>query len=801
LNKSVTALLYAVCAPALAAGLAIQPAMAQTAAPDSPSAASPAPAQEAAADTTKNEDIVVTAQFRQQRLQDTPLAITAVSGAMLEARSQTSIAQIANQAPSVTLKANSASYGPSLAANIRGVGQFDFHPSLEPGVGIYVDDVYYATLTGSILDLLDLDRVEILRGPQGTLAGKNSIGGAVKLYSKKPEGTNTGYVSATYGSFNRLDLRGGFDLGIADGLSARLAGVSRHAGGYVKRLDYGCVNPGQGIPAVRDTGNCELGREGEINYQAFRGQLRYQPSDTLEFNLIGDVTREKHDIAGSVLTYANYTLPYDVNPYPTPQPYNSRFICGKYCNYSSYISRADGPYSESSIPGLVDYKSFGFSGQIDWRIADTLKLVSITAYRKYTSIFSNDDDLSPLAVSLGGPSKMQFHQFSQELRLNGSFADKAVEYTIGGFYLKQHTLYTARQDLRYVNGGLVFVSGDPVPAFTRAAFANATWNITDALSATGGIRYSKEGKDYTYRRRDKNGNLLAGQNALLDGKSGSYRGDRVDYRAALQYRISPAIMTYAQFATGFKGGGVNPRPYAYTQVLPFGPETLKTFEIGAKSDLFDRHLRLNVAAFTSRYNDIQLSLNNCPQYNPPGLPAGVAFPCGLPANVGSADIKGFEVESTLRPVEGATIDGSLSYTDFQYKRIDPQAGGPTNPNGVQSYMKTPYTPKWKWSIGAQYEMPLGGLGSLTPRIDAAYQSQVWGVAVNSDRTRIPAYTVMNARLTYRNPHSDFELSLEVTNLTNKYYYLTAFEISTAAGIANAQPGRPREYAVTAKKKF
>jgi iron complex outermembrane recepter protein len=143
------------------------------------------------------------------------------------------------------------------------------------------------------------------------------------------------------------------------------------------------------------------------------------------------------------------------------------------------------------------------------------------------------------------------------------------------------------------------VSGDPVPAFTRAVFANATWNITSKLSATGGIRYTKEGKDYTYHRHDKNGNLLAGQNGLLDGQTGSYRGDRVDYRANVQYQWTPAIMTYAQFSTGFKGGGVNPRPFSVQQVQAFGPETLQTWEVGFKSELFDRHVRFNVAAYTS----------------------------------------------------------------------------------------------------------------------------------------------------------------------------------------------------------
>src|SRR5688572_7357279 len=150
-----------------------------------PAAAQDAPAETATPDT--GEEIFVTAQFREQNLQDTPLAITAVNAEMLEARSQTDISQVANQAPSVTLKPQGAAFGPSLAANIRGVGQYDFNPALEPGVGLYVDDVYYATLTGAIFDLLDVDRVEVLRGPQGTLAGKNSIGGAVKLYSKRSE--------------------------------------------------------------------------------------------------------------------------------------------------------------------------------------------------------------------------------------------------------------------------------------------------------------------------------------------------------------------------------------------------------------------------------------------------------------------------------------------------------------------------------------------------------------------------------------------------------------------------------------
>jgi len=759
--------------------------------------AGPSPEQRAVQNPAQVEEITVTAQFRRQNLQQTPIAITAVSGAMMEARSQVTIADVAAQAPSVTLKPNSANYGSSLAANIRGVGQFDFHPALEPGVGVYVDDVYYSTLTGSILDLLDLDRVEILRGPQGTLAGKNSIGGAIKLYSKRPTGSNTGFVSGTLGSRNRMDLRGAVDLGLAPGLSFRVGAVSRSQDGYIDRLDYGCVHPGQGIPALRDASDCRLSRQGEIGYWATRGNLRYVPSDNLEINIIGDYTHEKHEIAGGVLTYANYTGAGDINPFPTAIPYDSRFICGRYCNYSSYVSPADGALPESRIPGKLSYTGWGVSGQFEWRIADGLRLVGITAYRKYDETFSNEDDLSPMAVTLGGPNNVAFHAWSNELRLTGD-AFGRLHYTIGGFMMDQRSFYVSRQDIRYAVPPLGFVSGDPVPAKSRAVFAHVAYDLTDSLTATGGIRYTKDKKDYTFRRRDRYGNLLGGQYTALDGKTGNYSGDNVDYRANIAYKITQNINSYVQYSTGFKGGGVNPRPYSASQVQPFNPEKLATWEIGLKSDLFDRRVRLNLAAYTSRYRDIQLTLNSCPQYNPVGIKT---FPCAMPANVGTARIKGFEAETSVRLFEGMMFDAAASHTDFRYTNIAPQAGGAANPNGVQYGMMPPYTPRWKWSAGLQYEYDAGKTGSLTPRFDIAYQSKAWGVAVNSPRTEIPAYTLANARLTWRNHKRDLELSLEATNLFDRYYYLTTSEISVTTGVANAQPGRPREWGLTLKKSF
>ena len=770
------------------------------------------------------EDIVVTAQFRNQNLQKTPLAITAVTGDMLEARSQTDISQVANQAPSVTLKPQGAAYGPSLGASIRGIGQFDFNPALEPGVGVYVDNVYFATLTGSIFDLLDLDRVEILRGPQGTLSGRNSIGGAVKLFSKKPTGSNEGSLSATYGSRERMEVRGSFDLGLLDGLNARISGVSKKQHGYIDRLDFGCVypaggpatfvnqngvtlpvNPAGGVPATGHAdGDCRLAKEGEVNYQAVRGQLRWEASDAIEVNLIADYTYDDRVIAGSVLTYANYTGAGQINPFANQTiAFDNRFICGKYCNYSTFQIQQDTLPNGTVRPaaqanGRSNFEGYGFSGQLDWKLTDRLALTSISAYRAYHTIFSNDDDLSPLSHSLGGPNNLSFWSFSQELRLNGSFgANDDVEYTLGGFYMDQRSVYQTVQNLRYASpAGAAFVGNDPVNADSKAVFGHVSWKATDALTLTGGIRYTDEHKDYTFSRKNPDGT----PNSAVDGAVGIYNGSRVDYRANVQYQVTPELMTYAQFSTGFKGGGISPRPFFPSQVKSFGPETLKSYEIGIKSDLFDRRVRLNLAGFYSDYSDIQLSLSNCP-FPGSGFPA---TPCALISNAGDATIKGFEAEASVRPIEGFLIDAAASYTDFDYKKgsINPDAGGPGRPNGPQCGNVPPYVPAWKWSIGAQYEVDLGQSGSLTPRLDAAYQDKMWTNAANRDTNKIDSYVVANARLTWANAGKDLEVSAEVTNLFNKYYYLTLFDLTVAnGGVASAQPGQPREWALTVKKRF
>jgi iron complex outermembrane receptor protein len=429
------------------------------------------------------------------------------------------------------------------------------------------------------------------------------------------------------------------------------------------------------------------------------------------------------------------------------------------------------------------------SGQIDWELTDDLQLVSITAYRDYRTQFSNDDDLSPLAHSLGS-GDLTFWSVSQELRLNGSLLDDALEYTIGGFYMDQRSVYATSQNLRYA-GLTPFLGNDPVNADTKAAFLHLSWRPIDPLTLTAGVRYTDEHKDYTYSRRTPAG-ALHPQLGALDGVTGNYDNDRIDYRLNAMYEVTPDVSVYAQWSTGFKGGGINPRPFYAQQVLPFGPETLESYEVGLKTDLFDRMVRFNVAGFYSDYNEIQLALSVCPQ-------AGVGFaaPCALPANAGDAKVQGIEVETSIRPVDGFLIDGAISYTDFEYKAdtIDPATG-------ILPWMVSTYTPKWKWSAGAQYEVLLGSAGSLTPRVDVAFQDDVYTNAYNAPANLIEDYVTANARLTWRNEDEDLEIGLEVTNLFDKYYLLTLFDLTRAgAGVAAGLPGRPREWAVSVKKSF
>ncbi len=752
--------------------------------------------------------------------------------------------------------------GSSLVAFIRGIGQTDFNPAVEPGVGIYVDDVYYSTITGNILDLLDLERVEILRGPQGTLAGRNAIGGAIKLFTRKPDGRDDGFLSVTYGDYDRLDLRGagGFTI-VPDKFFARIAGVSKSKDGYVTRLDYARANglpaPGNpgGLPSYAPMGGsgAELGKEGGQSMTAGRLSLRWLPSENFEVNFSASMVNDKSesqptvlidavDNSGSSVPVHSSTLPgpnpafnpnsvtlvpifFDNNGNGTYEagidiPYDNRFVTGgTYYNYATYINdgrSTPSPLYQGGNPGqdmavykpdilnpINHFESKDYMMSFNWQISENVSLLSVTSYREYENVFADDNDGSPLAVQQL-LQRMVHEQWTQELRLNAMLWNGFADFTLGGFYLDQETNEDARVDINY--SGLDFMHGpDIVPSKSKALYSQLSMHLTDRMDLTLGMRYSEDEKSYTFHRHNPDGTPVAGPPVTpvgffeagnpsnsgvfgLDGISIAYASDRMDYRLAIDYDITENVMIYGQFATGYKAGGNNARPFFPTQLHATEPEELTNYEIGFKSTLFDQ-LRLNGAIFYNDYKEIQLMVSECSW-----APAGQQTPCASVANVGDAEVKGFELEALWRPTKAISVDFAYAYIDFEYTSIDATTG-------VSIDSSAPFTPEHKFSLGAQYRLELGEYGDLTPRLDFSWQDDTYTAALNSTGAFVPAYGLINGRLTWRSFDLKWQAALEVTNIADKYYYLTIYDLMTGAGFINGQPGRPREWAFTIKRSW
>ena len=791
--------------------------------------ASPAIAQNSGDQENADENeniIIVTAQFREQNIQDTPLAITAITADTIEAKSQTNLAQVADTAPNVAIRPQGASFGPSVTASIRGVGQNDFNPAFEPGVGIYIDDVYYPQLTGAIFDLLDVERVEILRGPQGTLTGRNSAGGAIKFYSKKPDGDGSGFVEASYGSRDRISLRAAADFGISENLAMRVSGVFKEQDGYVDRIDYGCAFPNSGIPSTNATGSdCVHSKLGGTGYQALRGILRWEPSDSVELTVSADYVKDERTIAGEVLL--NTGPVYNPGTAVNGVALSNAFICGRYCNYATtgqpantvnYIFAPGSMLAATAGTDRSKYEGWGVSANLVVDLSDSVQLTSITGYREFDTEFFTDDDLTPINTNFGR-NFLANESFSQELRLNFAPTD-AINVTVGAYYFEQDSVYDSFQDIRYIPVfPLQFRQPDPTSADALAFFGNVSWEIVEGLNVNAGIRYTDESKDQTYFRLNLDGTVNpfldpvgaangAGSPGALTGNTASYQADKLDYRLAVDYRWSESLLTYVSVATGFKGGGSNPRPFNAAQLIPFNPEKVTAYEAGFKSDLFggDSTARLNGAIFFNDYTDLQIPVSACP-----------TAPCAARLNAGDAEVWGFELELVAEPLPGLQVDAALSYIDQELvtSSLNPAATSPTveispgvfgtNPAGVVPG-DPPAVPQWKYSVGAQYKIDLGNSGSLTPRFDIFYQSRQYTGPDTSGPVRgrafIPGFATANLRLTWMNADEDLSISLEGTNVTDKYYFLSRFNLLGAgAGFDKALPAPPAEWAISVKKRF
>jgi iron complex outermembrane recepter protein len=796
--------------------------------------------------TTQLQEVTVTAQYREEKLQDIPIAITAITAQQIEQQGAQRLSDVLTNAPSVAFRQQSAAFGESVTAFIRGFGQADFDPAFEPGVGLYIDDVYYPRLTGANFDLMDVERVEVLRGPQGTLEGRNSEGGAIRFVTKKPTGDGDGYLSATYGTRNLLQMRGAADFKLTDTLFARLAGTFSNQDGYVDVFNYDCAHPSPPPAPYPSSGGikCEQYSLGDVGYRALRAALRFVPSDKFEALLSADYIHDAHNNGAEVLLYGQNANP-NVNT-PNGLPFDSRFLCGKWCNYTT-LGNAPGSYVAGLLPFLQGFPMAASSGQqlnvfdgydfalnLNIGITDAVRLNSITGYHNWTNSFSIDGDLSPAQTQFG--NNILDHWFwSEELRLNIDFT-KNLRATVGGYYSDEKTTYYTLQDIRYVAIGapdfvcasigglptptcpifpLQFLGNDPVKTTSKAAFGTLIWDLTDALSLTGGVRYTKDYKSYTYYRYNFDGttvNQFVDPGGLLTGSSHVFEGNRTDWHFSADYRFNPAIMAYASAGTGYKAGGVGPRPFNAEQARPFGPEKLTSYELGLKTDLFDRHVRFNTAVFYNDFTDAQLVLLSCPQYGGPG-------PCALPQNAGDAHVWGVEAEILAVSAGGLQIDLSGSYLHWEWQCVDPQvvptpvpgaAGCSSDPAVINQLSGNPIGFIQKQGhVGIQYEFHLGNGSTLTPRFDAAYQGPQNGTnntvepgSPSDLYGRVGGFTIANARLIWTNPKKDLQATLEATNLFNHYYYYGKFDLTGAgSGTITGSPGAPFGWSFMLKKSW
>lgn len=784
-------------------------------------------AQSAAPEVRKSDqlgEVVVTARYRRENLQKAPIAITAISSSQLESRAMTGISDVAAAAPSVELTPDGGGMGKAINAFIRGSGQSDSIVSSDPGVGMYMDGVYLGTMFGSQMALGDVEDVQILRGPQGTLFGKNSEGGAVLINNVQPKGDNAGFIEVGYGSYNRTRVRAAYDTTlIPDHLFMRVFGAGDEAGGYVGVADYVCSHPSVaghgtiGLQANTNAAGCNVGDEGSINQRMARIAFKLLATPDLTFNLSAQIARDDGSNTPDVPLIIDPTYPGQLQ-----YLYNTNVLVPAFGigltqalvsknPYVTYTTFTD-PLTGHSIPNVSSANTQDVTLRGDWKLGDVGPLDNMLL----TSISGYHESDGQYVQAMGGPVTMELTsnlmkstQYSEELRLNGDSLNKRFEWTVGGYYFQNNSLLSGQVDVPgQVFGlgsyGLNFGQNDPEEDRNASVFVHTLTHITSKLSLEAGLRYSYNSKSYRFNRPlyqnpDYGGSsslfdpavwsaMFGYHNVLFPSTSATSVSYRSDPKVGLQYQITPAAMVYAQYSTGFKAGGVNGRPVFLSDVLPFAPEVVTAYEVGAKAGWLDNRLRTNLALYYNNISQMQLAAIE------PGIPGNIIL------NAGAATVKGAELEIDARPTPNMVINASGDMMDFQYTNLGDAGASALNPGGIHMNDQEAGVPKTKLDVGVQYSIDMKKYGSWTPRIDYMWQSSVQYLAQNTPLTAQGDYGLTNLHLIYNSDDGKWKAQLDVLNATNTLYYLFKFGGTLASnGFVSGTPGEPRTFLLTLKR--
>ncbi|HUD90341.1 TonB-dependent receptor [Sphingobium sp.] len=774
------------------------------------SAQESADAEQQQAQAANLGDIVVTARRSAETLQDVPVAVTALGGDFIERQNISSPADVPQFAPNLTVEQQPSSLS-AATVYIRGIGNQEPSAVSEQGVGIYLDGVYLARSAGAVFDLIDLERIEVLRGPQGTLFGRNTIGGALQLISKKPADTMGVTAKAGFARFNDWYTRARLDTGyiVGDVIKASIAAQHRESHGYVDNT----LTPSSKDPGALKANSVAVGLEGDFGDVTVNYNFDYDNrKGTPAFFQIVAATPLAQDYYSQSPSYGG--APFLVNP-----------VRQGTVQQAGYVDRS-GDYRYTSKTRVQ-----GHALTISYEPIPELTIKSITGYRKFfqdtiLNLSGNGvllgkvvDFTSPTLVSVqavtpynGNNAPQKQWQFSQELQAIGKVGD--ISYLLGMYYFYEKASEYNRQALTLVmpvsaltslgfpqavvdgigalNPGLttVGVNANPIQAFggtsqSMAVFGQASWKpaaLDDKLEVTLGGRFT--GDDKTA--------YLAGDVSPVQRGRKSF--DNFSWLASASYDVTRGVMVYGRVSTGYRSGGINPRA---SVINTFDPEKATAYEAGVKSQFLDNRVRLNLAGYITDYDDLQVQQ----------FAAGSGGATSLIVNAGKVRLSGFEAELTALPFTGFQIDGSVGYVKTNYKTFlfrDPATNMILD---VADQAKPLYTPKWSIHLGAEYSHPIGD-ALIRLRGDYSRRTKIWFNALDNtapfnQELISPSQTNVKARLSVeeiRLGGGKLDIGLWGDNLLNQKRLNYGIDFG-ALGFAGATFNKPVSYGIDARIRF
>lgn len=782
------------------------------------------------------EEVIVSARKIEEGLQNAPIAISAFTSNEMENRGAQDVTDLAAAAPNVTLEMGGATSGIAAApvTFIRGIGQSDFVINTDAAVGLYVDGVYMGRSLGSVMDLVDLERVEVLRGPQGTLFGRNTIGGAISLVSKQPSAADGLYgdLSLTAGENGYQMIRGTANIPLSDNAAARVSAFARQRDGYVEAVQYDDFQLGEeDVKGIRASIKIDLTDRFALSAGFDYSDRNDSPAAmrALDLGDSGVVDADNNALDGTATGPVG--LRFNTGD-GVPAAYlatDDGPVSGQFINNDGSIQSGrtvtcsgetlnnnrqcygdawieDDPFQNNSVwtdefgNKIEPEQQLTVGGafvNMEWA-GDNMTIKSITSYREFDAQFYNDNDLTPYIIFHNNNDIFEQEQFSQELQFSGSISEK-LDYVGGLYYFEEEGLQSLvalfpniPPCAASIDRPNCFVTDRNIDNESTAAYSQFVYHPSDNLHLTLGLRYSDSNKSFSTFQTVDGDPVIP-----LDSGSGSLTVKETDYMLNASYDVSDDAMVYFNVATGFRDGGF---PARFPTGIPddireFDPEFVDAYEFGIKSNLFDNSLQLNAAVFLTKYDEIQVNAASSDPDVDSGAPS--IF------NLAAATLSGLELETILVAGENLRFDASLGYLDSSIDSVvggELVSGAGNTAVSINTNSSLPYNPEWQVNLGVNYSHYFGGGAEIRTRFDYQYVDEQYLTVTNSPGSLVDSYSRVNVNTSYIPSDGNWKFTLGVKNLTDELY-ATAGQFAAINASSAVNVSRPREAYLQAKYSF